>query len=167
MSDVSFYGLIAYPILFILPAWLANAAPVIFSGGGPLDFKKKLGGKPILGGHKTVSGTASGILAGIIVAAIESVFLGFSLAAGIAITLGAIFGDLLGSFIKRRLSLKEGSSVLFMDQYLFFVFALVFSLPFSNLPGYPGIIFILLLTGILHRLMNILAHKAGMKSVPW
>ncbi len=162
-----FYTLIIYPILFILPAWIANGTPVIFGGGMALDLGKKLSGKPILGKHKTIRGTVTGLTGGFIVAFIESIFLTNFLIVGIALSFGAIFGDLLGSFIKRQLNLKEGTNVLLMDQYLFFLFALIFALPFGMFPNLYGMLVIIVLTGILHRLTNILAHKAKIKQVPW
>jgi CDP-2,3-bis-(O-geranylgeranyl)-sn-glycerol synthase len=159
--------LIIYPIIFILPAWVANGAPVIFGGGTPLDFGKKFMKKPIFGKHKTVRGTVSGLCAGFLVAFIEYPFLNYMLLTGIMLSIGTILGDLLGSFIKRRLNIKEGASVLLMDQYLFFVVALLFALPFGNMPTLPGIIVLFILTGVLHRFTNILAHKAKIKKVPW
>lgn len=167
MSGDLFYSVILYPILFILPAWIANATPVIFGGGKPLDFNKKLWGRPILGKHKTIRGTIFGLLGGLVIAGLESAYLPYLLATGAALTVGTIFGDLLGSFIKRRISLKEGANVLFMDQYLFFIAALVFALPLGNFPVYQGLIFITLLTGPLHLFANIVAHRLKMKQVPW
>src|SRR5271157_3970204 len=141
MAAGLFYTVILYPILFILPAWMANGTPVIFGGGTPLDFNRKIGGRAILGKHKTIRGTISGLVGGFIIAALESVYLPYLLATGAALVVGAAFGDLLGSFIKRRAGVKEGANVLLMDQYLFFIAALVFALPFGNFPGYAGLIF--------------------------
>jgi CDP-2,3-bis-(O-geranylgeranyl)-sn-glycerol synthase len=159
--------LIIYPIIFILPSWVANGAPVIFGGGAPLDFGKKFMKKPIFGKHKTVRGTISGLCAGFLTAFAEYPFLNYMLLTGIMLSIGTILGDLLGSFIKRRAGIKEGASVFLMDQYLFFVLALVFAFPFGNLPSLPGIIVLIVLTGVLHRLTNVLAHKARIKKVPW
>ncbi len=89
------------------------------------------------------------------------------LAIGILLTVGTHIGDLLGSFIKRRIGAKPGVNIPIMDQYLFFVMALLFALPFGHLPSLYGLIFLVILTGILHRLTNIAAHKAKLKDVPW
>lgn len=167
MTGGLFYSIVLYPILFILPAWIANGTPVLFGGGTPLDFNRKIGGRSILGKHKTLRGTISGLLGGFIIAGLESAYFPGLLATGFALTVGAILGDLLGSFIKRRLSLKEGANVLLMDQYLFFVAALVVALPSGNFPAYPGLVFITLLTGPLHLLSNMAAHRAKLKQVPW
>ena len=55
------YTVIIYPIIFILPAYAANGAPVIFGCGIPIDLNKKFRGKPIFGKHKTIKGLISGI----------------------------------------------------------------------------------------------------------
>jgi len=161
------YTLLIYPIIFILPAWIANGTPVVFGGGEPLDFGKKLAGKPIFGKHKTLRGTASGIVGGFMISALEYFFLSFPLTLGVVLTIGAVLGDLLGSFIKRRAGLKEGANVMFLDQYSFFVVALLFSLPLGGLPAYGGLIVLVMLTGLLHKGTNMLAHRARIKQVPW
>jgi CDP-2,3-bis-(O-geranylgeranyl)-sn-glycerol synthase len=166
MTDI-LYVLLFYPIIFILPAWVANGAPVIFGGGAPLDFNKKLMGRPIFGKHKTIRGTASGILGGFVAATLEYAFLSFPLALGFALALGAVAGDLINSFIKRRAGMAEGAHVVILDQYSFFIVALLFSLPFGGLPNYAGLLVVALLTGLLHKGTNVLAHKARIKQVPW
>jgi len=35
------------------------------------------------------------------------------------------------------------------------------------MPNLLGLLFIIVLTGILHKLTNIFAHKAKLKEVPW
>jgi CDP-2,3-bis-(O-geranylgeranyl)-sn-glycerol synthase len=164
------YSLIIYPIIFIFPAYAANALPVIFSGWGPIDFGKKFGGKRIFGDHKTIRGTLSGLIGGILAGYLEMVIfgLGFMLAASVPITIGALFGDMLGSFIKRRMNLRSGHRAPIMDQYGFFIFALLFALPFlSDFPTWYGLLFIAVLTGILHVVANIVAHRLKLKKVPW
>jgi CDP-2,3-bis-(O-geranylgeranyl)-sn-glycerol synthase len=164
---IDIYSILIYPIIFILPAWVANGAPVIFGGGRPVDLGRKLGGRRIFGDHKTIRGLAMGILSGFIVAGAISVYFPELLATGISLTIGAHAGDLFGSFVKRRLSKKEGASWAVFDQYLFLVFALLFALPFGNLPGLVGIAVVVVLTGVLHKATNVLAHKARIKDVPW
>jgi CDP-2,3-bis-(O-geranylgeranyl)-sn-glycerol synthase len=154
-------------ITFILPAWVANGAPVVFGGGTPLDFGRKIGGKRIFGSHKTVRGLVAGIAAGFIVSALESAFVPGMLLTGVLLTLGTHAGDLLGSLVKRRAGKEEGSSWPIFDQYLFLLFALAFALPLGNLPGIPGLLLIVVLTGVLHKATNIIAHKVKMKNVPW
>ena len=161
------YSLLIYPVIFILPAWVANGAPVIFGGGKPIDLGMKLGGKPIFGGHKTIKGLVTGLASGFIVSFIISLFLPYLLFTGMALTVGTHVGDLFGSFVKRRLGKHEGASWAVFDQYLFLAAALIFALPFGNLPYWPGTIVIIVLTGVLHKATNVMAHKAKIKEVPW
>ena len=163
------YSIILYPIIFIFPAYAANGAPVLFGGGRPLDLGMKIKGKRLFGEHKTSRGTASSIIAGIAAGAIEAVFLPYMLIASILLTIGANIGDLLGSFIKRRMNMKPGKSLPIMDQYGFFIFALIVAYPISyaHFPGTLGIIFLVVLTGALHILTNKGAHRLKLKEVPW
>ena len=128
------YAYLAYPLIFILPAWVANGAPVIFGGGEPVDLGRKLGGRRIFGDHKTIRGLVAGIAAGFIAASAISLFLPYLFLTGIMLTLGTHAGDLFGSFVKRRLDKKEGASWSIFDQYLFLAFAFLFALPFGQLP---------------------------------
>ncbi len=161
------YNLIIYPIIYIFPAYAANGAPVLFGGGAPLDFKRKIGGKRIFGDNKTIRGTAAALLIGILAGALESLAFPFMLKIAILLTIGAIFGDLLGSFIKRRLDFKSGRSFPIMDQFGFVVCALIFAFWLGNLPMLYGLAFIIVLTGVLHPLTNVGAHLLKLKSVPW
>ena len=165
--DYSPFSIFIYPLLYIFPAYVANAVPVIFGGGASLDFKKKIGGKRLFGDNKTIKGTVSSLIFGILTGAIESIYIPSMLPVGISLTIGANFGDLLGSFIKRRIDLKHGASLPIVDQYGFFVFAILFAFPLDNLPNSYGLIFITIITGILHPLANVIANKLKLKSVPW
>lgn len=156
-----------YPIIYIFPAYAANGAPVLFGGGKPLDRGMKIGGKRLFGDHKTIRGTVSSLAVGIIVGLIEYPFLHYMLPVAILLTIGANVGDLLGSFIKRRAGISSGNSTPILDQYGFFVFAMLFALPLGHLPSIYGIIFIVLLTGTAHVLTNRGANKLRLKSVPW
>jgi len=161
------YTVFAYPLIYILPAYVANGAPVIFGGGKPLDFGKKLMGKRLFGDHKTIKGLLYGLASGFLLSLIISLFLPYMLVIGVLLTIGTHAGDLLGSFIKRQMNVKPGVNIPIMDQYLFFVVALLFAFPFGHMPSLYGMLFIIILTGLLHRLTNILAHKAKLKDVPW
>ncbi len=161
------YNLIIYPIIYIFPAYAANGAPILFGGGAPLDFGRKWRGKRIFGNNKTIRGTASAIAIGILAGALESLAFPFMLKISIMLALGAVFGDLLGSFIKRRLGYRSGHSFPVMDQFGFVVFALAFAFWLGNLPTLYGIAFIAVLTGVMHPLTNMGANRLKLKSVPW
>ena len=161
------YTVIIYPIVYILPAYVANGAPVLFGYGAPLDFGRKFLGKRIFGDHKTIRGLVSGLFAGTLVGLLEYPFFQYMITIAIALAVGAMVGDLAGSFIKRRLDLRSGASVPILDQYGFFVVALAFAYPLGNIPSIYGLLFIAILTGMLHVLTNMGAHRLKLKSVPW
>ncbi len=97
-------GLITSALLFIGPAYFANAAPLVFGGGATLDGGRRLAdGQPIFGSHKTVRGVIAGIVVGTLIGLGESFVDSRLVVAGFMIALGAVLGDLLGAFVKRRL----------------------------------------------------------------
>lgn len=82
------------------------------------------------------------------------------------IALGAPLGDLIGSFLKRRLNLKRGAPAPVIDQ-LDFLLGGIF-LAYIILPlRWMYIIFALLVTLLLHILTNTLAFKLGYSKEPW
>ncbi len=126
-------------------------------------------GKRLFGDNKTIGGTSAGIVGGIVIGYLESaVFnLPYLFLIAIALSVGAMFGDILGSFIKRRLDYKASKPFPIMDQYGFFVFALLFAFSLGNLPNIYGLVFLVILTGIMHPLTNIIAYVLRIKKVPW
>ena len=97
----------------------------------------------------------------------------FLLLIAIGASLGTMFGDLFGSFIKRRLGLDRGKPSLILDQLMFIIFALIFSYnyiissQYTSIISIPSVVLILLITFFMHKFSNILANKAGLKKVPW
>lgn len=155
-------------LYLIVPIYCTNAAPVIFGGGKPIDLGKSLSdGERICGDNKTIRGVASGLVAGIIVGLLESYFFSASLFfVAILASLGALVGDLAGSFFKRRLRIKPGGALPGVDQLDFVVGAtlLVSMVSEINL----GVLLILLLvTPPIHFLTNVGAYALGLKSTYW
>ncbi len=119
-----------------LPAYLANTAPVITSLilkkklATPLDLGKKWRGKRILGDHKTIRGVIAAMIIGGAVFWLQKiiynnqVWKGISLInydeksiiIGIMLGLGAITGDAVKSFFKRRKGIKPGEKWFPYDQ---------------------------------------------------
>jgi CDP-archaeol synthase len=104
--------------LLVLVA-VANAAPVLAKrllGGAfawPLDGGAVLSdGMPLLGASKTIRGIVVSFLATIIVA--PAMGLGWKL--GAVVAGAAMVGDLLSSFVKRRLRLPPSSKATGLDQ---------------------------------------------------
>ncbi|MFX1256423.1 MAG: CDP-2,3-bis-(O-geranylgeranyl)-sn-glycerol synthase [Promethearchaeota archaeon] len=87
---------------------------------------------------------------------------------------GAVFGDLIGSFLKRRFDFESGSPFWVVDQLDFAVFAILFTaIPafiFPELflaPDLNIILFILILTPSVSIIANTVAYIIGLKEVPW
>jgi len=173
----------------MLPAYIPNSAAVLFKGKTPMDFGKNFfDGRRVLGSGKTWRGFFGGALTGVLIGIIQNIiapalpqsyFPQFSsdwaVAIGILLSLsfGAMLGDSLGSFIKRRLGIKSGGRAFLLDQLTFvFIAWLVvflfypsfFNWAFNNV---PAIVTILILTPLIHRVVNIIAYKMGKKPVPW
>ena len=167
-------------LLLVAPAFVSNAVPVVFGGGQKLDFGKKFpDGKRIFGDSKTIRGLFSGIVAGTIIGTLivfaipylSWLSLGQKISLAFLISTGAMAGDLLGSFTKRRFGLAPGSQYFLLDQLLFVITAVAFAIAFEPrlLQGLDGwhVLLLLVITYFLHLFFNWLAHKLRLKKVPW
>jgi CDP-2,3-bis-(O-geranylgeranyl)-sn-glycerol synthase len=155
---------------FIFPAYCANAIPVIAGGGFPIDFRKNfLDGRPIFGKNKTIRGFFFGLVSGTLVGIAESLFFeNYPLYFGFILSLGALTGDLLGAFLKRRIGLKPGDLLPVVDQVDFILGAIIFSLFFYvSMVSSELVVAVLIITPPLHLLTNYIAYKTGLKSTPW
>ena len=85
---------------------------------------------------------------------------------GIALSIGAMAGDLIGSIIKRQMSVERGDSFLLLDQLDFIVVAIALAYvvqPFHILIALS----LVLLTPPIHVLSNIFGYHAKLKKHPW
>ncbi|MFL2941423.1 MAG: CDP-2,3-bis-(O-geranylgeranyl)-sn-glycerol synthase [Candidatus Poseidoniales archaeon] len=176
----------------MMPAYLANTIAVLAGGKYPIDQGRTLAdGNRILGDGKTWSGLIGGTLGGILVGYMqlnfgnsfieliignspkdlwgESPFVIFFL-----LSFGALFGDMSASFFKRRSNLNRGDKSPVLDMFDFVGMALILSLLFGNgwlqswlFDGIGPLFTLLLLTPILHRGVNIIGFKIGVKNEPW
>lgn len=97
---------------------VANGAPpaaalVLGGRGRSLDGGRALAdGRPLFGPSKTWRGSVAALGA----TPLAAQLLGWGWGAGLAVALGAIAGDLLASFVKRRAGLPSSASVPLLDQ---------------------------------------------------
>jgi CDP-2,3-bis-(O-geranylgeranyl)-sn-glycerol synthase len=165
--------LVIEALKFMFPAYCANAVPVITGGGYPMDFGKKFfDGKPIFGKNKTFRGFFCGLIVGTVVGYLESIFLnypsqGSCLMFGLLSSLGALFGDLGGAFLKRRLGMAPGDLLPIIDQVDFMVGAILFSLFCPSILSLELVIVVLIITPPIHLVTNFVAYKLGLKNNPW
>jgi CDP-2,3-bis-(O-geranylgeranyl)-sn-glycerol synthase len=173
---VDFTGLIIISFLYILPAYIANSSAALFGGGAPIDFKKKWHGRRILGDGKTWRGLALGLFFGTVAGYMEGYFLVntaytlgniyFYAMFGFLLSLGGLGGDIVASFAKRRIGIKRGASVPLLDQLDFIVGAmLIGSIIF--IPTVEMVVFLLIVTPVIHLTLNFIGYKLRCKPVPW
>jgi CDP-2,3-bis-(O-geranylgeranyl)-sn-glycerol synthase len=147
------YLIIIQAFWIVIPIYVANASAVIVGGGIPIDFGKKWkDGRRILGDGKTwkglFAGAFLGITAGFGLAVAASYlsesdysFLGLTNFEGFPLMIlllfslcfGALLGDIIESFFKRRVGRDRGQDWIPFDQLDFIVGALIFSFLMSEL----------------------------------
>jgi CDP-2,3-bis-(O-geranylgeranyl)-sn-glycerol synthase len=177
----------------LLPAYVANAIATIPRGRGPpMDFGRRWSGdgRRVLGPSKTWSGFLFGGFVAMPVGLLEAYLillappdlalvprLAPSVVGAIPVvallTFGAMTGDALGSFVKRRLGRDSGARTVLLDQMPFVLvpiaigLALYPSLFLGVFANVWGIVWLLVYTLGLHMLFNWIGYKVGLKKVPW
>lgn len=200
--------MIPQALWLFLPAYVANMAPVFAMRLFP-NWNRRLDGgrvwkdgRPLLGAGKTWRGLWAGCLAATATAYAQS-FIRFSdvdfsdfghelaggaigpLAIGFALGFGAIIGDAVKSFFKRRTGRLGGAPWVPFDQLDFVVGGLLFAylgaLILQLLPRgppnwwasefggaqWPKLVVLLVLTPLLHLVVNVVGYKLRLKKVPW
>lgn len=180
-------------VWLMLPAYVANPAAQLTGGGGPLDFGRAgRDGERLLGDGKTWRGLLGGVLGGLLVGGLQvaaaasvdnpAALPTFDPGGGpaspasflviVALAFGALLGDAVKSYAKRRLRLKRGESLPVADQYDFVLGAwiltvLLFPRWFAVNFRPEAILVILLITFFLHRGVSLLGYRMGLKAEPW
>ncbi|MBW2996465.1 CDP-archaeol synthase [Candidatus Woesearchaeota archaeon] len=163
-------------VYLMLPAYFANMAPVFVK-------KIKLFDKPIskelLGSHKTWRGLVFGIIAGIILAYVQFILqeyefffnLGFIdyynwLGIGFLLGAGALIGDAVKSFFKRRAGVKPGGKFIPWDQIDYSLGSLLF-ISVIFMPSWQIVVAVIIINFILHVIVNHLAYYLKITDVKW
>jgi CDP-2,3-bis-(O-geranylgeranyl)-sn-glycerol synthase len=138
-------SLIIEALWFILPAYVANSAPVDVSQisflkkyGKSIDGGKMLWGNRILGDGKTWRGLIAGIIAGTLTGYLQTFFQEtlqttytslpvMTIPLALTLSAGALFGDMAASFLKRRLRMQPGDPAPILDQLDFIIGAFAFA----------------------------------------
>jgi len=165
-----------------MPAYVPNPVAAAFGGGAPVDFGRQWSdGRRVLGDGKTFRGFFVGVAAGFVVGLLQiwaQGALGFTflpehtVVSVVLFSAGALLGDMAKSFFKRRLGMDRGEEWLIFDQYDLVIgaFALTAVFQFGWLVENLNlmiVLWIIILTPLLHRAANIIGYFAGVKDVPW
>ena len=175
-------------LYFFLPAYFANMTPPLTRRANlfnfldkEIDFGKKFLGQPVFGKHKSWRGVVFGIIVGILVAGLQCWLYQFSfikkislfdyqkiniLVFGFLISAGAIFGDLLFAFIKRRLKMAPGARFIPFDQTNYVIGSAIFLTVIFKI-GIMVWITLFILTFLLHIIFNRLGYCLKLHRAKW
>jgi CDP-2,3-bis-(O-geranylgeranyl)-sn-glycerol synthase len=192
------YEIILQALWLVLPAYIANGSALLIGGGTPIDFGKNWkDGKRLLGDGKTWYGLISGAFIGMIGGFGLSVaakfinmsefkfigindFTGFPLMIPIigSICFGALLGDIIKSFFKRRIGKNPGEDWIPFDQIdfvlgvLFFSFLMAGFLQVFNITSYNWffesftiwhVLTLIIITPFLHLFSNFVHKKSKIR----
>ena len=160
---------------FIASSYVANGFPPLMRGKRPLDFGKKVRNHRILGDSKTIEGTLGGLMFGFFIGTLQVLYqdllpfrlyeMTFPLV--LALVAGTMAGDILGSFIKRRLGFKSGDSAMLLDQLGFLLAALLLASLVQPIEPYI-ILTLIIVTPPIHLITNFIGcHTMKVKKNPW
>ncbi|HTW77605.1 MAG TPA: CDP-2,3-bis-(O-geranylgeranyl)-sn-glycerol synthase [Thermoplasmata archaeon] len=177
----------------LLPAYVANAIATVPRGRGPpMDFGRvwPRDGRRILGPSKTWSGFLFAGFVALPVGLLEAWLillappnlqlvprLAPSVLAAVPVvailTFGAMTGDALGSFLKRRLDRPSGARTIFLDQLPFVLVPIAIGavvypgLFVGTFASWEAVLWLLVYTLGLHAAFNYVGYWVGLKKVPW
>ncbi len=177
----------------LLPAYIANAFATLPRGRGPpMDFGRTWAkdGRRVLGPSKSWSGFLAGGLGAIPFCLLEAWIILLAppnlavvpvlaptvldaLPLAVILTFGAMVGDALGSFAKRRLGRESGARTVLVDQLPFVLVPIALGFAFYpalfwNVFGHwEAVLWLVVYTLGLHVAFNWVGFKVGVKQVPW
>ena len=174
----------AATLYFILPAYFSNGSGLVFGGGMPVDFgKSDKNGARWIGDGVTWRGLIAGTVVGTLTGAIQGLLAPYviqtfgqyittpivtnvpeGILIGFLLGFGALLGDAIGSFLKRRLGIGRGNPAPVLDQLDFIIMALIL-VSFVVKLSLPFVAIAIVLTLAFHLLTNIGAYLLGIKGV--
>jgi len=152
---VNVFAVVQVLYLFI-PAYAANMSPVLVQGhfewlNRPMDGGRSWRGRRVLGDHKTWRGLLAGTVTGVFVYELQRLAHGagvlrdlalldyetWPVLGGLLMGTGALVGDAVKSFFKRRVGVAPGHSWLGFDQIDFYLGAWLMLAPLYAPPFGP------------------------------
>ena len=180
---------ILFAIWFLLPAGFANASPIFIAAvpflkkyNTPIDGGKKFRGHDLLGPHKTWRGIITGIIVATLTLWVQQMIVVDAswahfvtgpvnyaalpvLILGPLFAIGALGGDAVESFFKRRIGIKSGKSWIGFDQLDYVVGAIIITLPFVILQPIQYVM-IIIVWFLLHLTTSFAGWMVGLKKEP-
>ena len=167
-------------LYFILPGVIANILPPLIKKinflNYPLDANKKWHNKRILGPNKTWRGLVFGTVGAMLIIQIQPYFFKsihiinyeqYNLVLlGLAIGLGVLLGDVIGSFLKRRINIAPGKPAPVLDQTDALIGALLLLWPFNILTT-QMIATLLIIVPITHVIIRWVGYKCKLVQEKW
>lgn len=180
---------ILFAIWFLLPAAIANAAPIFAAAipilkkyNAPIDGGKTWRGHELLGPHKTWRGIIAGVIVSTLILWVQvALFENFGWAQYLAgsvnystlpililgplFAIGALGGDAIESFFKRQKNIKSGGAWVPFDQLDYIIGSVIVSLFFVILtPLQYALIFAVWF--LMHIIASYIGYKLGLKKDP-
>lgn len=162
--------LILKALYFFLPAYFANMSPVLLKW---IPFANIPVNKKLFGKNKTWRGLLVGTLVGGLVFGIQRLvhnyefqslaiidYTDFSLLLGFLMGFGALFGDLVKSYYKRKAGIKAGYPWIPFDQIDFVIGGLVIGF-FIYVPPAEVALLLLIISPLLHVIVNYIGFLFG------
>jgi CDP-2,3-bis-(O-geranylgeranyl)-sn-glycerol synthase len=174
---------------FLLPAAIANAAPVFGAvipflkrWDAPIDGGRMYRGERLFGSHKTWRGLICGTIAASLVLWLQQLAFNHTswaqylagpinysilptLLLGPLFAIGALGGDAIESFFKRQRGIKSGGTWIPFDQIDYIIGAIIVTLPFVTL-NIPQYTWILIVWFVMHLLFSYTGWLIGLKKKP-
>lgn len=164
-------------IYFMLPAYFANMAPPLLNKINFLNYPIH---EKLLGSHKTYRGLIFAVIVGMLMFYIQKILFQYdffknislinyneySLLLGFLLAFGAMFGDIVKSFVKRRANIKPGERFIPFDQIDFVFGALIFSYVLVPL-SFMNIILILIISFALVIVVKHIGYYLKINEKKW
>ena len=159
--------LILKSLYFFLPAYVANMAPILLRW---IPFANRPVSKRLFGENKTWRGLLVGTLAGGLIFALQKIihnsgwqklalidYNDFSFLLGFLLGLGALLGDLVKSYYKRKAEIAPGRPWIPFDQIDFVIGGLALGF-FIYVPPVEVAVVLLVISPLLHLLVNYIGY---------
>ncbi|MBN2330611.1 MAG: CDP-2,3-bis-(O-geranylgeranyl)-sn-glycerol synthase [Candidatus Aenigmarchaeota archaeon] len=182
LTDIFNIYVLVEAVWLVLPIYAANGLVPLIKGKRPLDLGKSMGdGRRILGPGKTIEGFLAGCFFGMLIAVVEQLafpylpwalsevpltIIAMSPALGLLLGFGAMAGDSVGSFMKRRLGLKRGRPAPLLDQLDFLIGSLLIA-SLAITVKLEWFVILIVMTPIIHWTASAIGYVLKVKKEPW